>query len=137
MSETTLLDDIPVMAATVRGAPATAGPLAFERLESALPSLRGRKFYGFYDATSDEYTACVGLRREDDPPAYGLDVRTIPGGRYARCRLRGEPDEIYPRIGPSFEELAASAPLDRTRPWIEFYRRRDEVVLLLPVLDAA
>jgi hypothetical protein len=47
--------------------------------------------------------------------------------------LRGEPDEIYPRIGATFDELAGVASHDRERPSLEFYRRHDEVILLLPI----
>jgi hypothetical protein len=48
-------------------------------------------------------------------------------------RLRGEPPEVYERIAPTFETLAETARPDETRPSIEFYRRRDEIDLLLPV----
>ena len=37
------------------------------------------------------------------------------------------------RIGLAFDVLSSSAEPDRSRPSIEFYRRRDEVDLLLPV----
>lgn len=35
--------------------------------------------------------------------------------------------------GPTFAELANAAETDATRPSIEFYRRRDEIGLFLPV----
>jgi hypothetical protein len=50
-------------------------------------------------------------------------------------RLQGEPPEVYERIGPTFAALARAARPDPTRPSIEFYRRRDEIDLLLPVAD--
>ena len=56
-----------------------------------------------------------------------------PAGAYLRTRLRGEPPELYSRIGPTFEAIAAQNPSDDTRPSIEFYRRLDEIDLLLPV----
>ena len=40
---------------------------------------------------------------------------------------------LYERIGPTFEELLKEATPDETRPSIEFYRRHDEIDLLLPV----
>ena len=40
---------------------------------------------------------------------------------------------MYERIAPTFEALAEAARPDDTRPSIEFYRRRDEIDLLLPV----
>jgi DNA gyrase inhibitor GyrI len=72
----------------------------------------------------------------DDPAALGLESGTLPGGRYLRARLRGEPPEVYERIGPTFEALVKTAHPDSTRPSIEFYRQRDEIDLLLPVADS-
>jgi hypothetical protein len=40
---------------------------------------------------------------------------------------------VYDRIGPTFEALARTARADPTRPSIEFYRRRNQIDLLLPV----
>jgi hypothetical protein len=104
----------------------------WERLEAAT-RLRGRKFFGAFYPTTGEYRVCAELREGDDAAALGLESGTLPGGRYLRTRLRGEPPEVYERIGPIFEELAQQARPDETRPSIEFYRRRDEIDLLLPV----
>jgi hypothetical protein len=100
--------------------PAKFGPL-WERLE-ALVGLRGRKFFG---ALYQEYRACVEMRKDNDPTALGLESGTLPGGRYLRARLRGEPPGVYERIGPTFEALVKEANPDETRPSIEFYRQRD------------
>jgi effector-binding domain-containing protein len=107
------------------------GP-AFQRLEQ-LVGLRGRKYYGAFYPREKEYRACVEAREGDDAQALGLESGTLPGGRYLRSRLRGEPPELYSRIGPLFEALAAENPSDDSRPSIEFYRRLDEIDLLLPV----
>jgi hypothetical protein len=104
----------------------------WERLEAAT-GLRGRKFFGaFYPATG-EYRACVQAWEGDDPAALGLESGRLPGGRYLRTRLRGEPPQVYERIGPTFEALAKTTRSDESRPSIEHYRRRDEIDLLLPV----
>jgi DNA gyrase inhibitor GyrI len=107
---------------------------SWERLE-ALVGLRGRKFFGAYYPSTREYRACVQVREGDDAGALGLESGTLPGGRYLRARLRGEPPEVYDRIGPTFAVLVQEAHPDETRPSIEFYRRRDEIDLLLPVAD--
>ena len=107
------------------------GP-AFERLEE-LVGLPGRKFYGAFYPREKEYRACVELQEGDDPQALGLERGTLPGGRYLRARLRGEPPELYGRIGPTFEALIAQTAPDESRPSIEFYRRHDEIDLFLPV----
>jgi hypothetical protein len=106
---------------------------AWSELEDRVGSLRGRKFYGVFDAKNDEYRACVQLREDDDPDALGLETGTIPRGRYARVRLEGEPPAVYGLIAPTFEKLSQRSDHDSARPGIEFYRRRDVVDLLLPV----
>src|SRR5438093_705006 len=89
----------------------------WERLE-ALVGLHGRKFFGAFDASTREYRACVQMTDDDDPTALGLDSGTLPGGRYLRARLRGEPPELYERIGPTFAALVKAAAPDETRPSI-------------------
>jgi hypothetical protein len=66
------------------------------------------------------------------PVKWGVRDRHDPGGSYLRVRLRGEPPEIYEQIGPRMAELEASTDRDENRPLIEFYRRRDEIDLLVP-----
>jgi hypothetical protein len=107
------------------------GP-AFQRLEE-LVGTRGRKFFGAFYPQEKEYRACVQLQEADDPEAFGLETGSLPGGRYLRTRLRGEPTTLYERIGPTFDEMLSQASSDETRPSIEFYRRHDEIDLLLPV----
>jgi hypothetical protein len=103
-------------------------------LEQALGSLRGRRFYGVLDPESREYRACVELRSGDDPQMLELELGTLPGGRYVRERLYGEPPAVYALIAPAFERLAQRADSDCGRPSIEFYRRRDAIDLLQPVV---
>lgn len=104
---------------------------AWDELE-AVVDLHGRHFYGAFDPIANDYRACVEVR-EGDELVPGLDDGTLPGGRYLRIRLRGEPPGIYERIGPTFGELTQHAKPDTTRPSLEHYRRRDEIDLLLPV----
>src|SRR5947209_7077504 len=104
----------------------------WERLESIVP-VQGRKFYGAFFARSKEYWVCTQLQDGDDPGSLGLDTGTLPGGTYLRVELRGEPPEVYERIAPTFDGLARGAAVDESRPGIEFYRRRNEIDLLLPI----
>ena len=104
---------------------------AWNDLEAVVP-LRGRHFYGAYDPGAQDYRACVEVR-EGDALAPGLEFGTLPGGRYLRARLHGEPPEVYGRIGPTFDRMAQRAKPDETRPGLEHYRRRDEIDLLLPI----
>ncbi len=106
----------------------------WSELEGAVGSLRARKFFGVFDGAKHEYLACVERCEGDDPEALGLEAGTLPGGRYARRRLRGEPPAVYAEIAPAFEQLARRPDRDDTRPGIEFYRSRDVIELLLPVV---
>ena len=104
---------------------------AWDELEAAV-DLHGRHFYGAFDPVVQDYRACVEARKEDDPIA-GLEIGTLPGGRYLRARLRGEPPGIYGDIKPTFDALVAQRTPDTSRPSLEHYRRRDEIDLLLPI----
>jgi integron-associated effector binding protein len=104
---------------------------AWSELE-AVVALRGRHFYGAYDPVADDYRACVEVR-EGDAVLPELESGTLPGGRYLRARLRGEPPALYERIKPVFDELARKAEADESRPSLEHYRRHDELDLLLPI----
>jgi hypothetical protein len=110
----------------------TAIGRGMQEVEEAV-GLRGRKYYGAFN-DDGEYRICVQLREGDDPQALGLEVGSLPGGRYARERLTGEPPKIYELIGPTFERLSGRPDRDPSRPGIEFYRRRDVIDLLLPVV---
>jgi hypothetical protein len=103
-------------------------------VEAAVGSLTGRKFYGAFDPATREYWVCVQRREDDDPETLGLEEGTLPGGRYARERLEGDPPRVYRQIRPTFERLAKQRPdRDRSRHSIEFYRRHDLIELLLPI----
>ena len=104
---------------------------AWSELETVV-ALRGRHFYGAYDSVADDYRACVEVR-EGDAVLPELESGTLPGGRYLRARLRGEPPGLYERIKPVFDELARKAEADESRPSLEHYRRHDEIDLLLPI----
>jgi hypothetical protein len=110
----------------------TAIGRGMQEVEEAV-GLRGRKYYGAFN-NDGEYRICVQLREGDDPHSLGLEVGSLPGGRYARERLTGEPPKIYELIGPTFERLSSRRDRDPSRPGIEFYRRRDVIDLLLPVV---
>ena len=104
---------------------------AWNELE-AVVALRGRHFYGAFDPVADDYRACVEVR-EGDELVPGLESGTLPGGRYLRARLRGDPPGVYERIGPTFGELTQHKKPDTSRPSLEHYRRLDEIDLLLPI----
>lgn len=96
--------------------------------------LQGRKFYGAFDPVSATYAVCAVLRPGDDPAGFGAEHGTLPGGRYACVRLHGEPPGVYGEIGPAAERLAQLPDADETRPTLEYYRRRDTIDVLVPIV---
>jgi hypothetical protein len=126
--------DTPVMFVRTADEPVDMGR-GWHELE-AVVGLRGRKFFGAFDPSPREYRVCVQARDDDDAQALGLESGVLPGGRYLRARLRGEPPAVYERIAPTFQQLLRMATADETRPELEFYRHRGEIDLLLPVTDA-
>jgi len=105
---------------------------AWRRLES-LVALRGRRFYGAFHEQPPEYWVCAEMQDGDDPESLGLESGVLPGGKFLRARLRGEPPAVYGRIKPTFDALIKEAVPDESRPGLEFYRRRDEIDCLLPI----
>jgi hypothetical protein len=110
-------------------------PEAFRLLESKVPTLKGRKFYGTYQfqpSGEGEYYACVVRIDSDDPASMQLEAGMISGGRYVRRKLANWEKNI-PLIGKLFEEMARTYDVDPARPSVEFYRSHDEMHLFLPV----
>ena len=85
------------------------------------------------DLARSTYTTCTPILPDDEPARFGLAVGALVGGRFRRGRLRGDPPALYATIGPGFQELDAAGDVDRGRPLIEFYKRRDEVELWMPI----
>jgi len=111
---------------------------AMHRLESKLPSLKGRRFYGTFRLLlqGEEYFACVEKVVGEDPASLDLSAGTIPGGPYVRRKVKGWERIIAEgKLGSIFEEMANYYHVDRSRPSIEFYRSMSELHLLVPVLD--
>jgi hypothetical protein len=104
---------------------------AWSMLESKLPSLKGRKFYGAYH--DNVYRACVAIIDEKEAETFGLPIWTIPGGRYVRERVADYRSRVEV-IAETFEAMSKEFRADRSRPEVEFYKSQSEIVLLLPIL---
>ncbi len=107
---------------------------AFSLLESKLPTIKGRKFYGTFQFTPDgeEYYASVVRIDSDDPEKMQLETGVIPGGWYARGKLM-DWDKNLSKLAGIFEEMARTHDVDPKRPSLEFYRSHAELHLFLPV----
>jgi hypothetical protein len=127
------LPDIEVMyVAGQKGAPIPEqAQAAFQELEAKLPTLKRRRFYGCL--IDDEYRACVAIDARDDVGSLPHPRWTIPGGRYARRRIVDWEQHRH-MIGPTFESLRAGNRIDPARPLIEFYRSRQDLLAMVPVL---
>jgi hypothetical protein len=106
---------------------------AWPQLEAAVGSLRGRRFLAAFDPVAGWYRACVAVRADATSAEQALPEIVVPGGRYLRVRLRGDPPAVYDAIAPAYALLASSARRDDGRPSLEVYRRLDEVDVLMPV----
>lgn len=106
---------------------------AWSKLESNLPSLKGRKMYGAYYGQDKVYRACVAIINEEEPKALGLPMWTIPGGKFAREKVENFAGRVE-IIGETFKSMEQEYRRDPNRWYIEFYRSQNEVILLLPVL---
>lgn len=107
---------------------------AFDKLEAKLPTLKKRRFYGVLTGSSKTgtYRACVGILDGDNPKAMNLETWTMPGGKYAREKIKNWHENLK-RIGPTLDEMLKHYTVDPTRPTIEFYRSENELFLLLPI----
>jgi len=129
--------EVPIM--RVRADMSGGGPAeAMHRLESKLPSLKGRRFYGVFRLleNGEEYFACVERIATDDPAAMGLETGSIPGGLYARRKLLGWQQIIASGKLPEYgRDFVRHYEIDRSRPELEYYRSMLELHLLVPVLS--
>jgi hypothetical protein len=137
----TIVDRPPIEVLRVRADMRGKGPkAAFDSLESKLPTLKGRRFFGTYRMLDEgeEYYACVERLPGEDPTTLGLEVGTIPGGKYVRRRVWDWESVVAAgRMKEISEEFARGYSLDTERPSIEFYRSMKELHILLPLAAAS
>lgn len=124
------LDPIRVMWVKAEGG-LTGVRAAWSKLESKLPSLKGRKFYGAYH--DNVYLACVAIIDEKEAETFGLPTWTIPGGKYLREKVTDYRSRVEV-IAETLEAMAKEFGADRSRPEVEFYKSQSEIILLLPIL---
>jgi len=109
---------------------------AFDKLESRMPSLKGRKMYGIIYPKTNEYFACVMLDEEHSDD-MGFEKSSIPGGSYAKKKIKNWTSKIR-EIGSEFQALKEACiengyKIDQVRPSIEFYRSFTELIIMIPV----
>jgi len=107
--------------------------IAWPTLEDIVGSMRGRQFVAAFDPVVGWYRACVEVQQHITDAERDLPEMAIPGGRFLRVRLRGEPPGVYEKIAPAYELLVSSAERDNSRPSLERYRRLDQIDVLMPI----
>ncbi len=128
MADLITREDVPVLEHTVAD-DLTEMSEAWPWFEN-LVGLHGRRMFARIDENAGTYTVCTPVK---DGDSFDLTVGVLPGGKYRRARLKGDPPELYGRIGAAMEELKALGPWDSSRPLVEFYRRHTEIELWVPV----
>jgi len=128
------LKDINVLSVKADNFPEGIGD-AFIRLESKLPSLKGRKFYGTLLSKPEgaEYRACIVPLNENEISALAFEPYTIPGGKYCKTTVKDWENKTND-IKIVFNNLAQNQKVDNKRPQIEFYKSQKELILFLPVI---
>jgi DNA gyrase inhibitor GyrI len=105
-----------------------------------MESLSGSKMYGLlYPGAPMAYFASVRLDR-DHSDDLGFDQAEVPGGLYGRRLVKDWEDKLA-ELPEIFDELHADLIeagyfVDTSRPSLEFYRRSNELVIMVPVLPA-
>ena len=109
---------------------------AWERLESKLASIKGRKFYGLTYFEDGQLAYYAGLQPldSDEVNALGFPTLMLKGGTYVRVKLldwNNHADEI----GPIFDELMEEYKKDPSGPTVELYRNQSELHLMIPIIE--
>ena len=109
---------------------------AWDRLESKLSSLKGRKFYAAsrYEGPQMAYFVGVVPASDGEVTALGLPTMTIKGGKYARAKLLDWPNHTE-KVGQIFSELTRDFPMDPNGWALEYYRSQSELHLLIPLAE--
>jgi DNA gyrase inhibitor GyrI len=114
----------------------TGAGAAFDQLERRMSTLRGQKMYGVvYPGDPVRYLA--GLLLEGEGDDLGLERTTVPAGRYARTVVRNWESRI-PELPSIVDQLQSDIEgvgleVDTDRPILEYYRRIDELLMMVPV----
>jgi hypothetical protein len=108
---------------------------AWDRLESRLSSLKGRRFYGLSRCEGSQvaYFAGVVPVSDQEVQAIGLSTMVIKSGKYARAKLLDWSNHTE-KIGQIFSELMREFAMDPDGWALEYYRSQSELHLLIPLV---
>jgi hypothetical protein len=111
---------------------------AMEKLEKKLLDAYRSKIFGAisFKGSEVEYRACVSHKPADENSEEELENYQIPGGQYMSSRLLNWMKNTH-LIKEIFNEMEKKYLFDQSRPQLEFYKSKRELVLLLPVKPKA
>ncbi len=109
-------------------------PDAWARLESKFPPAKGTRFYGLLQTMggTPEYFASVDSTTVSGTVPDGFLELTIPGGTYARVRLRNWRERTS-EFSTVFECLEARYDFREGGYSVEWYKSQNEVQLMIPI----
>ena len=125
--------DVKLMCLKSPDGPISAGK-TFDKLESKLPSLKGRRFYGLSKLEGDNitYFACVKVQGEEDASNFGLQEIVLPKGEYEREAIMDWEDHID-QIPEKFDKIESKNLVDHQKFYVEYYRSQKELILMAPI----
>jgi hypothetical protein len=137
MAEPTVTDIPELTLAYVEAVGGLSGAgTAFDELERRMSTLRGQKMYGVIHS-GDPIRYLAGFLLNHDSDDLGLERITVPAGRYARTLVRHWETRIpeLPSIVGRLQSdvVGAGLAVDPDRPMLEYYRRIDELLVMVPV----
>jgi hypothetical protein len=110
---------------------------SWQRLESKLASLKGRRFYGltFFEGGRLVYYAGLQPVNDEEVASLGFPTMRLKGGKYARVKLQ-DWNNHTDEIGPIFDGLMEEYEKDPGGPTVEFYRSHSELYLMIPIVGS-
>lgn len=107
----------------------------FSAIENKLIGKKNRKFFGALNVSNDvpDYTACIEQSFFDEPAKLGLESYQLPGGKYITGKLINWTLNTH-LIKEMFGEMGHKYIFDASRPQLEFYKSKRELILMLPIM---
>jgi hypothetical protein len=107
----------------------------FDSLEKKILKKSQRKMLGALNVSNDipEYKACIEQSEIDNPAFLGLESYLLPGGKYISGKLINWTLNTH-LIKEMFGEMSHKYLFDATRPQLEYYKSKRELILMLPIM---
>lgn len=135
-----LEEDIPLMCLLSPKAGETAAS-TMSKVERALPTLRGRRFYGLFKIENnvETYYSCTRIEPGDEPEKLGFERIKIGKGKYDREKLSDWEKHWDGRniagLGDLFTLMTRrnEGNIDESRFEVEYYRSQKELYAMVPI----